>query len=265
MSQSTAVRATRPAARPAARPGGRQAARPSPPLLVVGAPEHARSRAGLVIGCLGLLGLGLLCLLVLNVSLEKGAYVLRQQQSDTNRLMGERQALQEQLAALEAPQTLARRASHLGMVSAPNVAFVRTSDGRVLGVPTPGVLSRTRSVASAVTSAVKPAPSAGPAPAVVGNPASTIAGTQTGTAGITGTTGLTGTTKATTGGKPAATATSTVKNPTAAKPAPAAVSKTAVNKTTGTSAAKKPVTKKPVTKKPVTKTPVTKKPVTTSP
>jgi hypothetical protein len=244
MSQSTAVRATRPAARPTARPSSRPAGRPSTPLLVVGAPQHARSRAGLVIGCLALLGLGLLCLLVLNVSLEKGAYILRQQQSDTNRLMGQRQALQEQLAALEAPQSLARRASELGMVSAPNVAFMRT-DGHILGVPTPGVPSRALNVISGGSAAVKPAPAASPAASPAGSsPAPAVAGQP-------GTTGTTGTTKATTGGKPAAAATSTTKIPTAAKPAKPAT--------------KKPVTTKPAAKKPVTTKPVTTKPVTTTP
>jgi hypothetical protein len=239
MSQSTAVRATRPAARPAARPAGRQPARTSTPLLVVGAPAHARSRAGLVIGCLALLGGGLLCLLVLNVSLEKGAYVLRQQQSDTNRLMGERQALQEQLAALEAPQSLARRASDLGMVSAPNVAFVR-ADGQVLGVPTPGVASRALSVTYGGSAPVRPVPSASPAPSAAAQSGATA-----------------GTTKATAGGKPAATVTSAVKNQKAVKPVTKPVRKPVP--------AAKPVVKAPVVKAPVTKKPPAKKPVTTTP
>jgi hypothetical protein len=231
---STAVRA-RPSAgpataRPAARPGGRPTTRPIP-LLVVGAPVHTRSRAGLVIGCLALLGVGLLGLLVLNVSLEKGAYVLRQQQSDTNRLLAERQNLQEQLAALEAPQSLARRAADLGMVTAPNVAFVRT-DGRVLGVPAPGVAVRAPSVAvkagSAAPPAASPSPSASP-----------------GTAAVAGSAAKPGaSTKVTAGSAPAAATTST--RPKSATPTKKKAVSTPV---------KKPVPTKPATTKPATTTP----------
>ena len=228
---STAVRA-RPtagpaAARPAARPGGRPTTRPIP-LLVVGAPAHARSRAGLVIGCLALLGVGLLGLLVLNVSLEKGAYVLRQQQSDANRLMAEKQNLQEQLAALEAPQSLARRAGDLGMVTAPNVAFLRTSDSRILGVPAPGVAVRAPSVVpktgAAATPAASPGPSASPSPAAVAGPAKP--GSKPGVS-----------TKVTAGAKPAAAATSTATKKAVSTPV------------------KKPVPTKPAVKKPATTTP----------
>jgi cell division protein FtsB len=141
MSQPGAVRATRPAAvRPAARLAQRPVGRAATSRLrVVASPVPARSRAGLVVGCLSLLGTGLVALLLLNVNLEKGAFVRRQQQARLEQLLEQRQALQEQLEALEAPQSLAARAAELGMVQAPNAAFIRTSDGRIIGVPTPGV------------------------------------------------------------------------------------------------------------------------------
>jgi hypothetical protein len=106
---------------------------------VVTAPVHTRSRAGLVFGCITLLGGGLVALLLLNVSLERGSYTLHGQQAKANQLQDEAQALREQLASLQAPQNLAAQATRLGMVPNPNAAFLRASDGKVLGVPTRAV------------------------------------------------------------------------------------------------------------------------------
>jgi cell division protein FtsB len=139
MSQSAAVRVGRPVARPATRSAARPAGRPAARLKAVSAPAHTRSRAGLVIGCLALLAVGLIGLLLLNVSLENGAFVRRHQQAQIEQLMEQRQQLKEQIADLEAPQTLAAKAASLGMVDAPSAAFLRASDGHVLGVPSPAV------------------------------------------------------------------------------------------------------------------------------
>ena len=210
MSQTAVVRPGRPATRPAVRGAGtRSVSRSGTPLRVVGTPVDARSRAGLAIGCLALLGLGLFGLLMLNVSLEKGAYVLRKQQADTGQLMAQRQALQEQLAALEAPQSLEARARQLGMVNAPNVAFV-TGGGEVLGVPSPGVAPRAPSVAvqggadqgGAVAS---PRPTASGSPRATSSPSASSKSTGKATAKATGTAKVTGTAKAT--GTPKATGT----------------------------------------------------------
>jgi hypothetical protein len=132
MSQTTAVRtAPRPVGRSAPRPGST-----APRLRVVSAPAHTRSRAGLVFGCMTLLGSGLVVLLLLNVGLERGSYVLQDQQAKATQLQDQAQSLREQLATLRAPQNLAARATKLGMVPNPNAAFLRASDGKVLGVPT---------------------------------------------------------------------------------------------------------------------------------
>lgn len=210
MSQSTAVRVARPAARPASRPVPRQTGRAAAPRLrVVAAPVHARSRAGLVVGCLALLAVGLVGLLLLNVSLEKGAFVRRQQQAKLDQLLEQRQALLEELAQREAPQSLARRAMALGMVEAPNAAFVRTSDGRVLGVPSPGVAARAPSVT------VRQAPAAGRG--TTAGPAASPSPTKGTTAGTAKTSA-----KVTVPGKGAATTTVTSGTPAGQKPGAAA-------------------------------------------
>ncbi len=134
MSQSTAVRVPARHARPAARPA------PAPPRLrVVSAPTHTRSRAGAVVGCGALLVAGLVTLLLLQMSLERGAYSLQAAQGQARELGEQEQSLREQIEKLQAPQNLAAKAAALGMVEAPNPAFLRASDGRVLGVPAPGV------------------------------------------------------------------------------------------------------------------------------
>lgn len=145
MSQATAIRAQ---VRPVGRVAPRTVSAPRR-LRAVSAPPQTRSRAGLVLVSIALLGSGLVTLLLLNVSLERGSYELQKQQTRANQLEDQAQALREQLAALQAPQNLAVRAERLGMVPNPNAAFLRASDGKVLGVPTQAVASRPPTVAPA--------------------------------------------------------------------------------------------------------------------
>jgi hypothetical protein len=134
MSQSTAAR---PVAR-APRPGPRVApTRPAGPRLrVVTAPRHTRSRAGLVAVCVALLVLGLVGLLLLNVSLERGTYDLRDQSSRAEQLREQKQRLEVEMRAQQSPANLYARAHGLGMVDGPaSPVFLK---GRTtLGVPTP--------------------------------------------------------------------------------------------------------------------------------
>jgi hypothetical protein len=118
----------------------------------------------LVFGCITLLGGGLVALLLLNVSLERGSYVLQDQQARATQLQDQAQALREQLAALQAPPNLADQATRLGMVPNPNAAFLRASDGKVLGVPTRAVAPKPPTVTPAPgsTAVTKPGTSAKP-------------------------------------------------------------------------------------------------------
>jgi len=132
MSQSTAT-ARVSTARPIARPSVRD--RPAPPRLRVVAPTRRRSATGLAMLCVGLLGGGLLVLLLLNISIGKGAYALTELQTQQRQLADDQQALAEQVEAVSAPQQLAAAARELGMVPAPNAVFVRLPDGTVEGKP----------------------------------------------------------------------------------------------------------------------------------
>jgi hypothetical protein len=86
---------------------------------------------------LAVLGLGLVGLLVLNTSLQQGAFHARDLEARAERLTEQREALELHVAELRDPQRVAARAAELGMVPNPSPAFLRLRDGKVLGNPTP--------------------------------------------------------------------------------------------------------------------------------
>lgn len=132
MSQATAARATRPLGRPSPHqaPPGRR-------LRVVSAPASVRSRAGVVLFCVAMLVAGLVALLLINIGLSHGSYQTFTLQRDLKELRDRKQTLTEEIAAAQAPQELARSARRLGMVPAPEVAFLRLSDGSLSGAAQP--------------------------------------------------------------------------------------------------------------------------------
>jgi hypothetical protein len=168
MSQATAVRT---ATTPAPRPGSRSAT-PIPRLRVVSAPARERSRAGLVMLCLALLVCGLLSILVLNLSLERGSYVLAKQKAEISRMRDDNQLRTEELSSQRAPDQLAKKATKLGMVPNERAVFLREGDGKVLGAPTLAVAlpspnvtkSAAPGTASSSSSSAKAATKKTPAP-----------------------------------------------------------------------------------------------------
>ncbi len=130
------------AARASARSSARTAAR-SPlrsPLRAVAAPVSDRSRTAFALGCLVLLVGGLFALLMININLAEGSFRLQELQTTSSELADQSQALTEDIAQQASPAQLSLRAGALGMVPSGSVAFLRLSDGRVLGVakPAPG-------------------------------------------------------------------------------------------------------------------------------
>lgn len=110
---------------------------PRPAVRAVPVPAAAPARAPFVGVVLVLLVLGLGSLLLLNTLLAQGSFTLHTLDAQLTELTDREQALQQKVAELAAPQRLARRASAIGMVPAQNPAFLRASDGKVLGVPVP--------------------------------------------------------------------------------------------------------------------------------
>lgn len=119
-------------------PGRTSPARPPrPSLRVVAAPVSERSRSLFVGACLALLIGGLLTLLMINIALAQGSFRLHDLTLASRLLTDQAQALNEDIAVQAAPAQLARKAGALGMVPSESVAFLRLSDGRILGVATP--------------------------------------------------------------------------------------------------------------------------------
>ncbi len=86
---------------------------------------------------LAVIAVGFVGLLVLNTSLQQGAFHARDLEDRAQALGQQRETLQVHVAALREPQRVAERAAALGMVPNPTPAFLRLSDGKVLGDPSP--------------------------------------------------------------------------------------------------------------------------------
>ena len=145
------------APRPAAlRPG--RAARPTPvrPRLTVVPPLRAPAPKApfvLLVGALLTAGLG--SLLFLHTAIAEDSFRLHDLAARSAVLADREQALEQEIAVMAAPQRLAARATALGMVRSENPAFIRTSDGRILGKPKAGVAPPPKVTPS-------PSPSGGP-------------------------------------------------------------------------------------------------------
>ena len=107
--------------------------RPAPATAVLG-------RTPFVALVVSLLAAGLLGLLVLNTALAQDAFRLHTLKQEARALEDREQVLQREVEALRAPQELAARATALGMVPAGPPAFLRLSDGKVLGDETPAAV-----------------------------------------------------------------------------------------------------------------------------
>lgn len=113
----------------------RPAVAPRPGIRVVPAPTPRAPRAPFVAVVLMFLIAGLGSLLLLNTLLAQGSFTVQTLSLQVAALQDREQALQQRVAALDSPRRLARQAAALGMVTVVNPAFLRVTDGRILGVP----------------------------------------------------------------------------------------------------------------------------------
>ncbi|MGZ4436183.1 MAG: hypothetical protein ACXVW6_01000 [Nocardioidaceae bacterium] len=84
-----------------------------------------------------LLVLGVAGLLFFNTSMQQASFKATALEDQANVLDARQQSLQMQLATLRNPQRVAERAQRMGMVPPTSPAFLRLSDGKVLGSPVP--------------------------------------------------------------------------------------------------------------------------------
>jgi len=109
----------------------------APRLRIVRAPQSSRARVPFVLLNIAILVGSLLGALVLNTAMAGRSYEAHDLQSELAGLARTEQDLSSQLLAHKAPGALATSARALGMVPAPELAFLRLSDGAILGSPTP--------------------------------------------------------------------------------------------------------------------------------
>ena len=140
-------------------------ARPARYLHLVTRRRAQAARGPFLVAVVALLLTGLLALLVLNTVLAQDAFRLHQLQVDGRALADREQALARQVSDLQSPHSLAARATALGMVPGGSPAFLRLSDGKVLGRPEPAVATPPiASAPAAATPAGAPAAPQRPAP-----------------------------------------------------------------------------------------------------
>ena len=136
----------------ALRPGS---ALPRPRLTIVSTTASRATRIPFVVLVVALLALGLVGLLVLNTSMERGTYTAGALRAQSAALAQRQQQLQIAVSALQDPQRVSHRAQRLGMVANPTPAFIVLGSGRVLGKPTRAVAGDTPDVAMTPPDAVK--------------------------------------------------------------------------------------------------------------
>ena len=107
-------------------------------LRLVAARRSSAAKPPFVVVVVLILVTGLLGLLALNTVLAQDAFRLHALQVSSRVLADREQALQRQVADLQSPQSLAARATRLGMVPGGPPAFLVLPDGKVLGAPEPG-------------------------------------------------------------------------------------------------------------------------------
>jgi hypothetical protein len=106
-------------------------------LRAVTQPAARLARFPFLLVLIGLFGIGMVGLLMLNTTLQSQAFESRTLNRQATELAYTQADLENQLAALAAPQELARRASELGMRPNPFPAFLVLPSGKVVGKPIP--------------------------------------------------------------------------------------------------------------------------------
>jgi hypothetical protein len=117
--------------------GRREEAGTTRPLHAVAEPARRMARFPFLLVLIGIFGIGMAGLLMLNTTLQSQAFESRTLNRRATELAYAQADLENQLNALAAPQELARRASALGMRPNVSPAFLELPSGKVVGKPIP--------------------------------------------------------------------------------------------------------------------------------
>lgn len=125
------------------------------PSLTLVSPLRATtaSRGTFIAVVVGILGLGLVAMLVINTSLAQGSFTVMDLKAEQRALVATEEALAQQVARAASPVVLEQRARAMGMVPSPSPAFLRVTDGTVLGKPKPAPGNAAATIAIAAPSA----------------------------------------------------------------------------------------------------------------
>ena len=135
------------------RPTARRAQQPQSRLRVLAAPLNTGRRLPFVGLCAVLLLGSLVTVLVINIALSRGSYDVYVLEQERTALAEREQQLSERLAIESSPARLSERARELGMIPNASPAFIRLSDGAVLGSPEPADPNAAPSVSAIPTAA----------------------------------------------------------------------------------------------------------------
>jgi hypothetical protein len=105
-----------------------------PPRRPLGRTQAARTPFAVLV--IAMLAAGVVGLLMFNTNMQQASFKATALQDRVGELTAKKQSLDLELDQLRDPQRLAVAAKALGMVAPSQPAFVRLSDGRVLGNPT---------------------------------------------------------------------------------------------------------------------------------
>ena len=117
----------------------KEAPKRTSPLRLVPPRRSSAAKAPFAFVLVMLLAGGLLGLLLLNTMVAQQSFSLHDLSAQNKELAQQEQDLSRKVQDLEAPASLAVRATTLRMVPSGPPAFLRLSDGKVLGKPQPGV------------------------------------------------------------------------------------------------------------------------------
>jgi hypothetical protein len=130
-------------------------------LTLVPTRRTAAPRAPFAVLVFAILGAGVVGLLMFNTHMQQASFYATRLQNRADDLTARQQKLDMELERLRAPQRLAEAGKALGMVAPGVPAFVKLSDGSIVGHPTPaspGDAVRINPLPPEVPAALRPKP-----------------------------------------------------------------------------------------------------------
>jgi hypothetical protein len=102
---------------------------------IVAPSKHAKPKVVYALSAVTCVGAIVVAQLLLSVGISQGAYEISALRASQVELGRTADSVSEELIRVSSPQSLAANAESLGMVSNSNAAYLRLSDGAVLGAP----------------------------------------------------------------------------------------------------------------------------------